>query len=72
MANNDLRRLERDVYAARESNGMVAMLAYAEAHVDLLLNRLRVCELQEVKSTQGEIKAYTAIITAMTKPPFDL
>jgi len=60
------------MYEARDSNGMEAALKYAEAKVELLLDRLRVCDLEEVRALQGEIKAHTDTITVLTKPPFDL
>lgn len=72
MSSNDLHKLERELYDARESNGMDALHKYATTKVAALCEQLLVSDLDKVRELQGEAKAYKDIITVLEKPPFDL
>jgi len=70
--NDQLVIMQREIYDARNSNGVEVLRLYAGTMISRLKDTLCTCTPEEMRSVQGEIKAYRDLIEVTTKPPFDI
>jgi hypothetical protein len=71
-SNDQLAIIQREIYDARNGNGVEAVRLYAGTMISRLKDTLCTCTPEEMRSVQGEIKAYRDLIEVATKPPFDI
>jgi len=71
-SNDQLAIIQREIYDARNGNGVDAVRLYAGTMISRLKDTLCTCTPEEMRSVQGEIKAYRDLIEVATKPPFDI
>ena len=71
-SNDQLVIIQREIYDARNGNGVEAVRLYAGTMISRLKDTLCTCTPEEMRAVQGEIKAYRDLIAVATKPPFDI
>lgn len=71
-SNDQLVIIQREIYDARNGNGVEAVRLYAGTMISRLKDILCTCTPEEMRSVQGQIKAYRDLIDVATKPPFDI